>query len=82
MEKSPILEYKFNGSGAYEESSGVSAIPMKLFKGKEAADIRTLGGLGVSGSLGDKALDCTKDINGLWGWAVHDKDFEEIDGLK
>lgn len=81
-EKSPIYEYKFNDSGVTAESTGTNNEPLLLYKGAERADIRTDGGFGVSGSLSDRALDCTKDSNGMWGWAVHEKDFDEIDGLK
>lgn len=62
----PILEYLFNEIGDIAPSTGTNSTELKLFKNDNnsaiAADIRSEDGLGVSGKIGDKALDNTKAI--------------------
>jgi len=82
--KQPIVEYLFNEIGSKAESTGWDKTAFVLKNKDGEADLHTEGGLGVSGSLTDRAFDNTwwEKGSGNHGIAVQGKNSKELEGLK
>ena len=89
---SPLLEYRFNGTGTTSPSTGTDTTPV-TFKhpAGTVVDLHGAPGSGVSGQSGDTAFDNTHPVNdGVFGdfghggygdRAEHLVDDENVDGL-
>lgn len=55
----PVVEYLFNENGVLVFSTGSEKIPLEFKDEGGLSDLHSQGGLGVSGSLGDRAFDNT-----------------------